>query len=126
MVAHGHLPERRLTPRHQVSVPVKYRLAKSELAERIGESVDISEGGICFVTTALVREGDTLQVRFDMPEEVVDEPTTEWRCSGQVVKVEGVGAHAQRVRMRFECYEVRRPTGTTLIRIDLNAHRFGW
>jgi c-di-GMP-binding flagellar brake protein YcgR len=122
----SHFHERRLTARHQISVPVKYRPAKSELAERLGESVDISEGGICFVTSALVKEGDILQVRFDMPEEVVAEPTTEWRCSGQVLKVESVGAHAQRVRMRFEHYEVRRPTGTTTVRIDVNAHRFGW
>jgi hypothetical protein len=119
-----YLHDRRLTPRHKISLPVKYRLWKSGLPERTGESLDISEGGICFITRALVEEGETLQLRFDMPEEVVDEPTTQWRCTGRAVKVEGLAAHSQCVRVRFDCYEIVRPTGTTTIHMNLNSLRF--
>ena len=118
--------EKRLTTRHKISVPVKHRIWKSELPERAGESLDISEGGICFVTRSEVKEGDHVNVRFDMPEEVVDEPTAEWRCTGRVVKVEPIGDGTMfTVRLRFDCYEVTRANGTTTIRLDLNSLRFG-
>jgi hypothetical protein len=59
-----------------------------------------------------------------MPEEVVDELAAEWRCTGQVLKVEAVGRlPIFHVGVRFDCYEVARPNGTTTIRIDLNSLR---
>ena len=122
----GYSHDRRLTPRHKFSLPVKYRACKSELPERAAESLDISEGGISFTTHSPPEEGETIEVRFEMPEEVVDEPTAEWRCTGQVLKVEAFGTHPIfRIRVRFDCYEVRRPNGTTVVRLDLNSLRFG-
>jgi hypothetical protein len=69
-------------------------------------------------------EGQTVELRFDMPEEVVDEAAAEWGCTGQVLKVEAVGRlPIFHVGVRFDCYEVARPNGTTTIRIDLNSLR---
>jgi c-di-GMP-binding flagellar brake protein YcgR len=121
----GYFREQRLTSRHKLTFPVKYRVRKSESPEYAGESLDISEGGICFVTHSLLEEGETIEIRFEMPEEVVDEPAAEWRCTGRVLKVERLGAGATfHVRVRFDCYEVARQNGTTTIRLDLNSLRF--
>jgi PilZ domain len=122
----GYRREKRLTTRHKINIAVKYRVWKSYLPECAGESLDISEGGMCFVSRTLLEEGDTLQLRFDMPEEVVDEPTAEWRCTGQILKVERFGALPRcQVRVRFDCYEIERPNGTTTIHLDLSSLRFG-
>ena len=121
---HVFTQERRLSPRYEINIPIKFRAWKSDLPECVGEALNISEGGVCFRTHALVAEGQTVQVRFDMPEEVVDEPTAEWLCTGQVLKVEPVGRlPIFHVRIRFDCYEIARQNGTTTIRIDLNALR---
>ena len=127
MANHGYLLEKRLTARHKINFPVKFRLWKSDSPESPGESLDISEGGICFETQAIVEEGQTLEIRFDMPEEVVDEPTTEWRCTGQIVKVDPItptqkGRH---VSIRFDCYEIAMPNGTTTIRLDFSSLHLG-
>ena len=123
----GWSREKRLTMRHNIRIPVKYRVWKSDLSEQVGESLDISEGGICFVTRGMLEENQVLEVRFVMPEEVVDEPTAEWRCTGRIVKVDSAeGTQALfKVRVRFECYEVERPNGTTTFRLDLNNFRLG-
>lgn len=123
MPSSSYVLERRATPRHQIAVPVKFRPWKSALPEHAAESIDVSEGGICFTTPAPLAEGETLELRFDMPEEVVDEPVTEWRCTGQIVKVHPVaGAHfCFPVRVRFDCYEVARPNGTTTIRLHVSS-----
>ena len=122
----GYLREKRLTERHKVSIPVKFRLWKSALPEQSGESLDLSEAGICFTTRSIVDEGETIEIRFEMPEFVVDEPTAEWRCTGQVIKVHRFGNHARfDVTVRFDCYEIVRPNGTTTVRLDLNSLRFG-
>lgn len=123
----GYSRERRLSPRHRLSIPIKYRLWKSALPERTGESLDISEGGIYFVTNAMLEEGEMVELRFSMPEEIANEPSTEWRCTGRVVRTEAIGGMHGRlgVRVRFDCYEVERPKGTTSIQLDLNALRFG-
>ena len=118
--------ERRLSPRYKINIPIKVRVWKSDRPESCGETLNVSEGGICFRTHALLGEGETVEVRFDMPEEVVDEPAAEWLCTGQVLKVEPVGRlPLLHVRVRFDCYQVARPNGTTTIRIDLNSLRFG-
>ena len=122
---YGLWHDRRRTERHGVSIPVKYRAWKSASPEGFGESLNISEGGIYFSTDAAVHEGDTLTVRFDMPPEIVDEPIAEWKCTGQAIRVQAMDSGKFGVRVRFDCYEVARPQGTTHIYLDLNSLRFG-
>jgi hypothetical protein len=45
-----------------------------------------------------------------MPEEITDEPSTEWRCTGHVVRVERVDSTKGKlgVGVQFDCYEVSR------------------
>ena len=122
---YGLWEERRRTERHGIHVPVKYRAWKSASPEGYGESLNISEGGIFFATDLAVNEGETLTVRFDMPEEVVHEPSAEWKCTGQAIRVQRIDSGKFGVRVRFDCYEVARPQGTTHIYMDLNSLRFG-
>jgi len=122
---YGLWQERRRSDRHEINVPVKYRAWKSTAPENLGISLDISEGGIHFATNNPVAEGDTLEVCFEMPLEIVDEPSAEWKCRGQAIRVQRMGSGQFGVRVRFDCYEVASPQGTTHIYMDLNSLRLG-
>jgi hypothetical protein len=122
------LDERRLVRRHSVNVPLKYRLWKSQLPEMRGESLDISESGVYFAAHSVLEKGETVEVRFEMPEGVVDEPPAEWLCTGQVMRVDRVGGLSGRlgVAVRFDCYEIAKPQGTTTFRVDQQSFRLGF
>jgi hypothetical protein len=104
--------DRRLVGRHGVRLPLRVRLWKSAMPEQSAESVNVSQRGIYFATDSILRQGETMEVLFDMPELVIGEPTTEWRCTGHVVRVEAI-EHATGkigVGVQFDCYEVSRST----------------
>jgi hypothetical protein len=100
--------DRRLVGRYDVKMPLRIRMWKSATPEYPAESVNLSQRGIYFATDSVMREGETVEVFFDMPEEIIGEPTGEWRCTGHVVRVEGIRAPdgKQRVGVQFDCYEV--------------------
>lgn len=104
--------DRRLTSRHNISVSLKCRLWKSECQEALGRSLNISEAGVYFATRSRIDKGELVEVRFKMPEAVANEPPTEWLCTGQVVRVDRAG-RVYGIGVRFDCYEVARPLGTT-------------
>jgi hypothetical protein len=56
-------------------------------------------------------EGEVVEVLLKMPEEVTGEETTEWRCTGHVVRVELSDATEGKlgVGVQFYCYEAVRP-----------------
>jgi len=86
------------------------RLWKSAVPEQTAESVNVSQRGIYFATDSLLREGETVEVFFNMPGEIIGEPTSEWRCTGHVVRVEAIEATGGKmgVGVQFDCYEVSR------------------
>lgn len=104
--------DRRLAKRHNIGVSLKYRLWKSGVSEEFGRSLNISEGGVYFATRSSVELAEIVEVRFKMPESVAHEPTSEWLCTGHVVRVERLG-RINGVGVRFDCYEVAKPLGTT-------------
>jgi hypothetical protein len=85
----------------------------------------LSKRGIYFAIDSGLCEGEAVEILLKMPEEITGEPTTEWRCTGRVLRVEpldepqgklGVGA-------RFDCYEIARAPRTrqmetTVLRLD--------
>jgi PilZ domain len=93
-----------------MKTPLRVRLWKSALPEYTGESVNVSQRGIYFATDSLLREGETVEVFFNMPEEIIGGPASEWRCTGHVVRVEAIEATGGRVGVgvQFDCYEVSR------------------
>lgn len=103
-------PDRRLTRRHSLKTPLRVRIWKSTAPEQRAESLNLSQHGVYFATESPLREGETVEILLKMPEEITDEPTTEWRCTGHVVRVDRVDAVRGKVGVgvRFDCYEVSR------------------
>lgn len=102
--------DRRLAGRYKVKTPLRVRLWKSAQPEQRAESVNVSQRGIYFETDSELREGETVEVFFNMPEEIIGEATAEWRCTGHVVRVEAIEATGRKVGVgvQFDCYEVSR------------------
>ena len=102
--------DRRLAGRFTMKRPLRVRLWKSAVPEHTAESVNVSQRGIYFATDSPLREGETVEVFFNMPEEIVGEPASEWRCTGHVVRVEAIEETSGKlgVGVQFDCYEVSR------------------
>jgi Tfp pilus assembly protein PilZ len=93
-----------------LKTPLRVRIWKSPAPEQNEESVNLSQNGVFFATDTPIREGETVEILLNMPEEITDEPSTEWRCTGHVVRVERVDSKRGNmgVGVQFDCYEVSR------------------
>ena len=102
--------DRRLVGRYSLKRPLRVRIWKSLIPEYAAESINISQRGIYFKTDSPLSEGEAIEVFFDMPEEIMGEPSSEWRCTGHVVRVEPIEAAGGKlgVGVQFDCYEVSR------------------
>jgi hypothetical protein len=103
--------DRRLSHRHSVRTALRVRVWNSAQPEHRAESVNVSLRGIYFNTRTPLCEGEVVEVLLKMPEEVSGEETTEWRCTGHVVRVEPFDAAEGKlgVGVQFYCYEAARP-----------------
>jgi hypothetical protein len=110
--------DRRLTVRHNLRTPIRIRLWKSATPEQRNESVNLSERGILFATDSPMNIGTVVEVLLKMPEVITGEPTTEWLCSGHVVRVEPIDSPRGRlgVGVQFDCYQIARKLDPELIR----------
>jgi hypothetical protein len=112
--------ERRIAPRKECTVPLRFRVAKSvdSLARETagasartpfgtieGESVNLLERGIYFRSRQRVDVGEPLEMYFTIPRELTGRGAEHVRCSARVVHVEpqadrqglvGVGAAVER------------------------------
>ncbi len=111
--------ERRIAPRKECTVPLRFRVAKGAdsfgreagAAGRTpfgtieGESVNLSERGIYFRSRQRVNVGEPLEMYFTIPRELTGRGAEQVRCSARVVHVElqadrqglvGVGAAVER------------------------------
>jgi len=102
--------DRRAFLRHNFKVPLRIRIWKSAIPEERGESENLSEQGILFATDAVMPVGTVVEVLLKMPEVITGEPTTEWLCSGHVVRVEPIDSSRGKVGVgvQFDCYHVSR------------------
>jgi PilZ domain len=102
--------DRRLSRRLCFKTPLRLRIWKSAAPEENAESLNLSQNGVYFATNSAIREGETVETLLNMPEEITDEPSTEWRCTGHVVRVERVDSALGilGVGVQFDCYEVSR------------------
>jgi hypothetical protein len=96
--------------RHSIRTPIRIRRWKSRIPEERGESENLSEEGILFATNSVIAVGTVLEILLKMPETITGEPTTEWLCSGHVVRVEPMDSPRGKfgVGMQFDCYQVSR------------------
>ena len=102
--------DRRLSRRLSFKTPLRVRIWKSAAPAQNTESVNLSQNGVFFATDTPIREGETVEILLKMPEEITDEPSTEWICTGHVVRVERVDSTRGNmgVGVQFDCYEVSR------------------
>jgi hypothetical protein len=103
--------DRRLSHRHCIRTALRVRVWNSAQPEHRAESVNVSLRGIYFNTKTPLSEGEIVEVLLKMPEEVSGEKTTEWRCTGHVVRVEPLDSTKDKlgVGVQFYCYEAARP-----------------
>lgn len=103
-------PDRRVSRRISFKIPLRVRIWKSTAPERRVESLNLSQHGVFFATDSAIREGETVEILLKMPEDITAQPTTEWTCTGHVVRVERVDSSHGRmgVGVQFDCYEVSR------------------
>ena len=81
------MPERRLAIRHALRTPLRFRIRKSSIPEQRAETQDLSERGVFFATKSPLSVGTALELLLKMPQEITGKKTTEWRCTGRVVRV---------------------------------------
>jgi hypothetical protein len=106
----AYVLERRISRRHLLKTPLRVRVWKSGPIEQREESENLSDTGTFFATDAPLTIGSTVEILLKMPEEVTGKPTTEWRCTGHVVRLEPVDSPRGRtgVGVQFDCYEIMR------------------
>lgn len=102
--------DRRLTIRHNFKTAIRIRRWKSGLPEERGESENLSEKGILFATDSVIPVGTVLEILLKMPDVITGEATTEWLCSGHVVRVDAIDSPRGKlgVGVQFDCYQVTR------------------
>jgi hypothetical protein len=105
------IADRRVTRRHSFKAPLLVHIWKSAIPEQRAESKNLSEKGIFFATDSLLHVGTTVEILLKMPEEITGEPTTEWLCTGHVVRVEPHNSSWGKlgVGVQFDCYQILRP-----------------
>jgi hypothetical protein len=102
--------DRRLSHRYNFKIPLRLRIWKSCEPEQSLESLNVSQNGVYFATNSPIREGEAVEILLSMPEMITNEPTTEWRCTGHVVRVDRVNSSDGKlgIGVQFDCYEVAR------------------
>jgi hypothetical protein len=102
--------ERRISRRLQFKTAMRVRVWKSGPTERRAESENLSETGAFFATEEPVAIGSAVEILLKMPKEITGKPTTEWRCTGRVVRLEPVDSPRGKfgVGVQFDCYEILR------------------
>ena len=124
--------ERRIAPRKAASIPIRFRIFSSPLVATAvesattagitselrvkqapvglldlydGQTVNLSERGICFKSPETVMVGDSVELYFTLPQELTGRRPEEVRCDARVVHVDdavdpngfyGVGAAVER------------------------------
>jgi hypothetical protein len=104
------IPDRRLTDRHSLRIPLLLRIWGDDGHQHRAESINLSGRGALLETDLPLQVGSAVEFHLKLPEEITGQPTTEWRCRGHVVRiVPCVLSNSQlRVGVHFENLDVSR------------------
>jgi hypothetical protein len=105
--------ERRISPRKECAIPVRFRIVKngagaSDSSIRLtesargamtqahfgtmeGETVNLSERGLYFVSSQEVTVGQELEMYLTLPSELTGRGSEKVRCTARIVHTESVG-----------------------------------
>lgn len=102
--------DRRAFRRVPFKTAMSVRIWKTGPAERKIESENLSERGAFFSTAEPVAIGSAVEILLKMPEEITGKPTTDWRCTGHVVRLQPLDGTMSKlgVGVEFDYYEILR------------------
>jgi hypothetical protein len=81
--------ERRAARRFSMALPLKVRLsAESGIAEKTGETRDVSFRGLYFTIEASVETGSSIEFVLTLPQQITLAGDVHIRCYGRVLRVE--------------------------------------
>jgi hypothetical protein len=105
-----HVSDRRTSHRIKFSTDLRLRVWKAGLAERRAHSIDLSESGALLATEATIPVGSAVELLVKMPEQITGKPTTEWRCTGHVVRAQSLDSPHGKIGfgVAFDYYEILR------------------
>jgi hypothetical protein len=106
--------DRRQTARFDLEIPLSIRrIELPETPARIAVSSNVSVSGLCMETDLLLEVGTPVEISLRMPHQVTGNPSREWRCRGQVVRVQprDLSHDHPSVGVQFQYYEVLRGDG---------------
>ncbi len=101
--------DRRVSERHPLRTALRVRLRKSSIPEQRAYSENLSDRGVFFVTDLPVQLNTSVDVLLKMPRAITGMPSTEWLCTGHVVRIERLDSATPDklgVGVRFDCYQV--------------------
>ena len=98
--------ERRIDTRVNICVPLRFRVLNNPGAtEQSAQSENISQRGMYFLSSVLLKVGTPLEVSLRMPQELGGKVSSDVRCMARVVHVKpssapgglsGIGLHIER------------------------------
>jgi hypothetical protein len=102
--------DRRLAARQNLRTSLRFRICKSSGPEQLAEIENLSGSGVFFATKSPMSLGAAVDLRLEMPTEISGKETTEWRCTGHVVRVVQPTFPEQNlgVGVAFDFYEICR------------------
>jgi hypothetical protein len=111
-------PERRTSLRHSFKTAMRVRMGESCQNEQRAESENLSERGTFFATNEPLAIGSAIEILLRMPQEITGKPTTEWRCTGHVVRLEEVASSRGKtgVGVQFDSCEIPSAYATLPVR----------
>jgi PilZ domain len=103
--------DRRSAHRHNLKIPLRYRVGRHSSSQHVSESANVSALGISFTSDQELRVGSIVDLWIEMPTEINGTSVSHWLCTGHVVRV-GACEPSSPLRMisvQFDCYEVLDP-----------------
>ena len=84
--------ERRRSPRIPAKVSLKHKPNEGTAPFMFsGESVNISDNGLYFVTDSVMQPGSAIDISFVMPAEVTGTSPMKVRCTARIIRVDREG-----------------------------------
>jgi hypothetical protein len=101
--------DRRAAYRHNLELPLRYRIRRGSATEYVSRSTNVSDFGIAFITDQDLSIGAIVDLWVEMPKEINDASGSNWLCTGHVVRIErSEVSHLREISVQFDCYEVLR------------------
>jgi hypothetical protein len=102
--------DRRAAYRHNLEIPLRYRIRRRSATEYVSQSTNVSDLGIAFTTDQDLSIGVIVDLWVEMPKGINGASGSDWLCTGHVVRIErNEVSHLRRISVQFDCYEVLRP-----------------